>query len=134
MKKITNTSVLLISLISFFYFSFAVIQNSDWKVPAEAAAKKNPVKSDSENMAIGKSLYAKHCKSCHGKDGLGDGTKAGELDTFPGDFTTAEFQKQSDGSLFYKLSEGRDEMPAFNKKIPSDEDRWILVSFMRTLK
>lgn len=30
-------------------------------------------------MAIGKSLYGKHCKSCHGSKGYGDGTKDKEM-------------------------------------------------------
>jgi mono/diheme cytochrome c family protein len=28
---------------------------------------------------------------------------------------------------------GKDEMPAYDKKIPNDEDRWMLVHYMRTL-
>ena len=44
------------------------------------------------------------------------------------------FQSQSDGSLFYKVSEGRDDMPSFKKKIPDAEDIWNLVNYMRTLK
>ena len=38
----------------------------------------NPVDLDTDK-AIGKSLYNKHCKSCHGKEGYGDGTKADEM-------------------------------------------------------
>ena len=115
-------------------FSFSkVYQNGDWKVPAEAAKAANPV-ADDDDLSIGKSLYDKHCKSCHGSEGLGDGSKAEELETYPGDFTSDEFQKQTDGALFYKLTEGREEMPAFNKKIPEDEDRWYLVNYMRSLK
>ena len=113
--------------------SFSYIQDKPWKVPEEAAKKASPVKYDDEAAAIAKSLYAKHCKSCHGKEGLGDGTKAAELETFPGDFTTKEFKAQSDGALFYKMTEGRDEMPGFVKKIPNEEDRWMLVGYMKTL-
>ncbi|MDH5597931.1 MAG: c-type cytochrome, partial [Cyclobacteriaceae bacterium] len=120
--------------VSFAFFSFTMYQNSDWKVPDSAKNMKNPVKADNETLAIGKTLYSKHCKSCHGKNGEGDGTKAEELETFPGDFTSAEFQKQTDGAIFYKTSEGRDDMPSFDKKIPSKEDRWILVNYLRSLK
>ncbi len=131
-----SLNVLLIAIMcSLAFLSFKTIeQNPKWTVPADAAKKANPVKYDGENQSVGKALWAKHCKSCHGKDGLGDGTKAAELDAFAGDFTTAEFQKQSDGTLFYKLTKGHDEMPAFEKKLASDEDRWILVHYMRGLK
>ncbi|HEV2354025.1 MAG TPA: c-type cytochrome, partial [Puia sp.] len=72
--------------------------------------------------------------SCHGAKGLGDGSKASQLKTEPGDFSTAEVQSQSDGSMFYKISEGRDDMPSFKKKIPDEEDIWNLIDFVRTLK
>jgi hypothetical protein len=65
---------------------------------------------------------------------MGDGTKAATLKTEPGDFSKADFQSQSDGAIFYKSSEGRDDMPSFKKKIPEAEDRWSVVNYLRTLK
>lgn len=130
LKKLTQRlSYLSIAMI---LFSFTLLQNDEWKVPPSEKAKKNPTEVSKENEIIGKSLYAKHCKSCHGKNGEGDGPKSEELDTFPGDFTTKEFKAQTDGELFYKTTEGRDDMPSFSKKIPSDEDRWLIVCYIRT--
>ena len=108
-------------------------QDSDWKAPESAKKLKNPTQNDKESLSIGKSLYAKHCKSCHGKSGLGDGPKAAELDTPSGDFSMEEFQVQTDGEIFWKTTEGRDDMPTFKKKVPSDEDRWLMVNYIRTL-
>ncbi len=105
-----------------------------WTVPDAAKNKKNPVKADAQTIATGKTLWATHCKSCHGTKGLGDGSKAAQLKTESGDFSIASFQSQTDGSLFYKLSEGREDMPAFKKKIADEDDRWSLVNYMRTLK
>ncbi|MBE0423357.1 MAG: cytochrome c [Lutibacter sp.] len=93
---------------------------------------KNPIDSKTD-ANIGKTLYATHCKSCHGTKGLGDGTKAKDLDGDLGDMSSAAFQKQTDGAIFYKTTFGRDDMPAFNKKLSSDEDRWLIVNYMRTL-
>jgi mono/diheme cytochrome c family protein len=56
------------------------------------------------------------------------------LKTEPGDFTNAETQKQPDGSLFYKTSEGRKDMPSFKKKISDPDDIWSIVNYIRTLK
>jgi mono/diheme cytochrome c family protein len=110
-------------------------QADDWEVPSKYKHMENPTDpSDSEGLAIGKSLYNKHCKSCHGKTGEGDGPKAEELDTPCGDFTTEEFHAQSDGELFYKTTFGRDDMPKFSSKISDDEDRWLLVNYMRTFQ
>jgi mono/diheme cytochrome c family protein len=79
-------------------------------------------------------LWDKHCQSCHGKKGAGDGTKAAELETEMQDFAKEAVQKQSDGSLYYKIVEGRDEMPTFKKKIPDETDVWSVVNYVRTLK
>lgn len=105
-----------------------------WTVPDKYKKMANPVKADKSALSNGKSLWVKHCQSCHGKHGQGDGPKAAQLKTEPGDFSTAAAQAESDGSLFYKTTEGRDDMPSFKKKIPDDEDRWSLVLYLRTFK
>ena len=115
-----------------FSFSKGMSQDQPWKAPESARNLKNPAGNDKESLMIGKGLYDKHCRSCHGKSGLGDGPKAAELDTPSGDFTLPEFQAQTDGELFWKTTEGRDDMPTFEKKIPSEEDRWLIVNYLRT--
>lgn len=109
-------------------------QRDPWPVPDKYKNMANPVKSDAASIAEGKSLYNQHCKSCHGTKGKGDGPKAAQLDTESGDFTLAEFQKQSDGALFYKTFEGRKDMPSYKKKIPDQDDIWKVVNYIRTLK
>ena len=131
MKKI----VLLSGVIGFSVMCFAFMPDGKkpWNAPAASASKANPQKG-AESISNGKTLYAKHCQSCHGKTGLGDGTKASELKTEPGDFSKAKFHAQSDGALFYKISEGRDDMPSFKKKMPEANDIWDVVNFVRTMK
>jgi mono/diheme cytochrome c family protein len=117
--------------------SFTVKNNSDqkpWPVPDNFKSMKNPIASDATSIADGKALWTTHCKSCHGAKGLGDGPKAAQLKTEPGDFSKPAVQSQTDGSLFYKLSEGRDDMPNFKKKLPEADERWSLVNYLRTLK
>jgi len=130
MKKIKILTI--IGVITFALYSFTTLVQEEWKVPAKYENMKNPIDADTD-AAIGKSLYNKHCKSCHGKEGYGDGTKADELEGELGDFSSEEFQEQSDGALFYKTTIGRDDMPEFTKKMPDDEDRWLIVNYMRTL-
>jgi mono/diheme cytochrome c family protein len=132
-KKIIIGSLLALAFVFYAFMPFFEYQD-EWEVPAKYQKLKNPVVADDEAMDIGSELYSKHCKSCHGKTGLGDGPKSAELDTDCGDFTTAEFQKQSDGSLFYKTTFGRDDMPSFEKKISDDEERWMIVYYIRSLE
>jgi mono/diheme cytochrome c family protein len=134
--------LIILSLIAgaLYLFSFSYPEpvtlgvDDEWVVPANFKKMKNPEPSNKESLSIGKELYNKHCRSCHGSSGKGDGPKAMELETPSGDFSIDDFQKQSDGELFYKTKEGRDEMPSFKKKISSDEDIWHIVNFVRTLK
>jgi mono/diheme cytochrome c family protein len=130
--------VFLISLIAGLFIltvGFTVNhQPKPWPVPDADAKKANPVKSSPESISSGKALWSKHCASCHGKTGKGDGTKAAQLKTQPEDLSSATIQSQSDGSLFYKTAEGRKDMPAFKKKIPDADEIWDLVNYMRTFK
>lgn len=129
-----------VSLLFSFGFVFMLMafvsrkQNDPWPVPDKYMKMANPVKSDAASINTGKELYNQHCQSCHGKKGKGDGPKAAQLDTECGDFTKADFQKQPDGAIFYKTFEGRKDMPSYKKKIPSENDIWAVVNYVRTLK
>lgn len=131
MKKL---SALTLVVLFVTMASFTLFQAKPWNVPADKAKMANPVKTSPASIAEGKTLWNTHCASCHGKTGLGDGSKAETLKTTPADFTKAAFQGQTDGALYYKTAEGKDDMPSFKKKIPDQEDIWNLVNFMRSLK
>ena len=108
-------------------------QPEPWPVPAEYKNMKNPVKGDAAATKMGGMLYKRHCASCHGRTGLGDGPKARGLKTFSGDFSGDFYQNQTDGEHFYKTLVGRGEMPGYKGKV-SDEDIWSMVNYMRTFK
>lgn len=132
-----KSKLVLISILVLGFFLFTASkygENDPWEVPAKYAKMENPQEANKASLKVGKSLWNKHCGSCHGKDGFGDGSKANQLDTPCGDFTTEEFQSQSDGSIFYKSKFGRDEMPNFEKKIPYDEDLWHVINYVRTFE
>ena len=115
--------------------SFTMITQKDpWPVPDKYNKMANPLKGDAESLATGKEIWMKHCQSCHGKTGKGDGSKAAQLKTLPDDLSKADVQKQTDGAFFYKTSEGRDDMPSFKKKIPDQEEIWAVGNYMRTFK
>lgn len=133
-SKFYTIAVSLVIVILGAGFTFKLQDKKPWPVPDNYKKMKNAVASNAESIAAGKALWSTHCKSCHGSKGLGDGPKAAQLKTEPGDFSLAATQSQTDGSLFYKTSEGRDDMPSFKKKIPDQDDIWSIVNFIRTLK
>lgn len=126
--------IILVLVVGLIGTAYTLKQTKPWPVPDKYAKMANPVKSSPESIAEGKTLWVKHCQSCHGKTGIGDGSKAAQLKTQPEDMTKPAIQNQSDGALFYKTSEGREDMPNFKKKLPDEEDIWNLVNFVRTLK
>jgi mono/diheme cytochrome c family protein len=132
---------LIVSLVMIFagIFTFSMLTafqgaKKPWNAPDKSAKMVNPRKADAASLKEGKELWVKHCQSCHGKTGHGDGPKAAQLKTEAGNFSSPATQKQTDGSLFYKILEGRDDMPSFKKKIPDADVFWSLVNYMRTLK
>ena len=64
--------------------------------------------------------------------GGGDGPKAEDLDTKSSDLTASVVQAQSDGALFWKITEGRGDMPSARTDL-TDEERWIVVHHLRSL-
>lgn len=128
------TSLLIIGGLTLM--SMTLIKNTQekpWVVPPKYEKMENPQSNTKDDDQIGRVLYTKHCKSCHGTKGLGDGTKAESIDTKVPDFTNDSFKKEADGSLYYKTVFGRDDMPGFEKKIPAEEDRWLIVNYIKTL-
>jgi mono/diheme cytochrome c family protein len=140
MKTTQKIATLIVTAVIAVFFLIGNQANAQakpkpWPVPDKDKAAKATVKlTDASVIANGKELWAKHCKSCHGSKGLGDGPKAASLKTSAGDFSSAAFQGQTDGEIHFKTIKGRDEMPAYEKKIPDAADQWALVAFMRTMK
>jgi mono/diheme cytochrome c family protein len=128
----------MMALATFTFLAFTLPQDqkqgAPWEIPAEYKKMENPHKGDASLDRLGRSAYSKHCRSCHGNAGKGDGPRARSLETFPGDFSSAEFQAHTDGELYYMSIIGRDEMPNFEGSIPDSEERWAIVNYLRTLK
>jgi len=103
----------------------------EWKVPARAAKRANPVTADEGSIAAGKTLYTAECLDCHGVTGRGDGPGARDLESIPPDLSHPAMWRQSDGALFWKITHGREPMPSTEEL--SEEQRWHLVNYTRTL-
>ena len=137
MKSKKMKSQILIFIIIFVLVQIGIVvgyQSTPWVAPDKYQSMANPVASNGTSIAAGKALYIKNCQDCHGKKGLGDGTKVPDLKTTPPDMTSSKFQSQTDGSMFYKISEGRNDMPKGKKDFPDESDRWNLVNFVRTFR
>ena len=104
--------------------------------PVFAQGKTAPAASES-----GKALYVDKCAHCHGAEGAGDGSAAGNLLPKPRDFTRGIYKIRStesgnvptDQDLYDIISNGMpgSSMPAWDKLLSEDE-RWSLVAHIKT--
>lgn len=133
-REVLSITVLIISSIVTMAFILPQDQNTVKVIPKEYKTMTNPYKDDASLSMVGLRNFNRHCVSCHGKKGLGDGVMSKNFKTFPGNLTTAEFNKHSDGEIYYLSFIGISEKPDFIKLIPNEDDRWAVINYVRTLK
>ena len=87
-----------------------------------------------EVITTGKQIYAENCMACHGVNGKGDGPEANKLSTELIDLTDQSIMAQRSATHLYQaISSGiAPGMPGY-ESILGDEERWSLVSYIRSL-
>ncbi|KAA3638949.1 MAG: cytochrome c [Bacteroidetes bacterium] len=110
-----------------------VFGQTSWTAPKSANNLKNPYKNDKASLQKGKTLYKQYCAICHGEKGKGDGMAGMSLKPRPANLTKEAFFKQTDGAVFWKLTEGKPPMAAY-KTVLTKEQRWQLVSYIKSLR
>ena len=117
----------------------AAADTRKWTAPDEDKARVNPVEATPAALLKGRALYQKHCASCHGDKGKGDGpAESYEIEPAT-DLTDPALQERlTDGEILWKITTGLKSgtdviMPSIAQRVPAEEDRWKLVRFMRTL-
>jgi len=105
----------------------------DWKAPPTAVNRPNPVPANANTIALGQKLYTANCFTCHGENGKGDGPGGAALEKKPADLGACiKANNETDGSLFWKISEGRSPMVSWKGAL-SETQRWELVNYIKTL-
>jgi mono/diheme cytochrome c family protein len=103
----------------------AVIDPS-WAVPPKAVERQNPMRDKPNAFLGGRKLFERTCVECHG-----DATHP-RTNHAP-DLSSPAVQSETDGSLFWRISQGnsRRAMPSFSN-IP-EAQRWQLVLYIRSI-
>ncbi len=128
------------AMFSCFIFFFLLVlignnakaQSNKWIAPKEADNVKNPLAGNTEILKYAKVIYTTYCGPCHGDKGKGNGVAAAGLATKPADHSSDYVQKQTDGALYWMITEGRNPMPTYKTAL-TDNQRWELVNYIRTL-
>ena len=125
MRRTILVVVLAVATAAAVAQNLAYRQDPDWQAPPDAASKPNPLSGRPELAAGGRKLYKRHCATCHDEDGKGIKNAA--------DLQLDVVQQQSDGSLYWKITNGnsRRGMPSFSS-IP-EMQRWQIVLHLRAL-
>ena len=109
-------------------FTFSVKAQDDWTVPEKDKSINNPLPFNMKTKMAGKDVYMKNCKSCHGDIGKNNFVP---LNPEPGDPAGEKFSKNTDGELFYKITNGRGAMPKFKDQL-SENERWSVIAYIRS--
>jgi mono/diheme cytochrome c family protein len=121
-------------------FVGTALGQSAWVAPDSEKEKKNPLPDDRQTIQQGEKVAKTNCAVCHGARGKGDGPAAVVHNPRPGDWNSARVQGQTDGELFWKISNGRGRPPSdfhvarFSFKRLPENDRWAVIRFIRSLK
>jgi len=94
--------------------------------PATSGQQTNPYAKQDAAAAAGRKLYTTYCLGCHGANGQGTGNVP--------PLTQGPVQTAPDGEVFWFITTGSvsNGMPAW--AMLSEQQRWQLVSFVKTLK
>ena len=127
-------------LLAFAAVMAASSEGRKWIAPDADKARVNPVEATPAALLKGRALYQKHCASCHGDKGKGDGpAESYEIEPAT-DLTDPALQERlTDGEILWKMTTGLKSgtdviMPGIVQRVPAEEDRWKLVRFVRTLQ
>ena len=109
-----------------------------WELPADADKTKNPTPATPESIAKGKELYLErtkgNCIFCHGETGSGNEANLAKLRRKPADLSNKErMTAMTDGELFWKVSKGITGIMPPGEKRMTEEERWHVVNYIRTL-
>ncbi|MFN0110741.1 MAG: c-type cytochrome [Blastocatellia bacterium] len=109
-----------------------------WPAAAEAASLTSPVKNRPDAARLGMEYYLQKCSDCHGRSGKGNGwmsamTKRDGKALPATNLASKAVQANTDGELFWKITNGKSPMPAHRIRF-DDEQRWLIVAYLRTLR
>jgi cytochrome c5 len=105
----------------------------EYKITAEDAARKNPVKSSPEGLAEARRVFKYDCEMCHGPHGDGKGELVESMKLEMHDWhDSAALAGKTDGEIFYIITKGKGKMMGEGDRQP-EKLRWNLVNFVRSI-
>jgi mono/diheme cytochrome c family protein len=119
-------SLLVVSAVVSAQPAFSQETTSQWQAPESATSRKNPLVGKPQLAAGGAKVFERNCAVCHWDTAKREAHKAPDL-------ASVATQSQSDGALFWKITNGnvRTGMPGWSN-IPEPQ-RWQIVLYIRSM-
>lgn len=132
MKK--YSSLIVVMLLIFLVSNKIIAQeNNNWIAPTFSNSVKNPFVGNARATAEGKEIYNQMCVLCHGLQGKGNGQAGLSLVKKPANFLALKVINQTDGNIFWKITNGKAPMASYEELLTEDQ-RWKLVNYIRELE
>ncbi|REH01023.1 c-type cytochrome [Flavobacterium aquicola] len=111
----------------------SIAQEISWSAPEYSSSLTNPFVGNKKAANEGKVIFDQMCVLCHGNNGQGNGEAGQSLSPQPANLVALNVKNQSDGAIFWKITNGRAPMaPYFD--LLNDDQRWKLVNYIRELE
>jgi mono/diheme cytochrome c family protein len=128
-----NRYSFLIVLVVICNTGFVFSQNPNWIAPSTSNNLINPFKGNVNATKEGKMIYSQMCILCHGIQGKGNGEAGLSLERKPANFLALKVVNQTDGNIFWKITNGKAPMATYEELL-TDDQRWKLVNYIRELE
>lgn len=125
--------VLVVFALQILFVTEGRAQEINWVAPEYSSSLKNPFVGNQIATNQGKEIYNQMCVLCHGVNGLGNGEAGRNMNPNPANFLAFNVKNQSDGAIFWKITNGKVPMGTYFE-ILTDDQRWKLVSYIRELE
>lgn len=128
-ENIFFKSTIMYLFISVFLVGTAVMAH-EWMAPAEEGTRANPIIMEKTSVERGRNIYISDCAACHGENSEGMVPEKTGLQ-----MATPNLKKRlvthTDGDFFWKIQNGRGEMPSF-QDVLSDQEIWDVINYLRS--
>lgn len=111
---------------------YLTLTQEPWRAPHWADSLKSPYIVEPLTLPQGEELYVHYCQSCHGDNGVGRGATDKLRGLKPDVDYEQRMNQQTDGALFWKLSEGKSNWHSY-KEMLTEEQHWQLIAYLRDI-
>ena len=126
-------SFLMIVFLAIIGCNSSMAHDKNWIAPEYSNSLVNPFKENENATNEGKAIFTQMCVICQGATGQGNDEAGLSLKSKPINFLALKVLNETDGTIFWKLNEGKAPMASY-KELLREDQLWKLVNYIRKLE